>query len=408
MFREIHRSSHFPARVGDLVTPHGTVRTPAFVAVATRASVKGVEPAALAGLGIDLLIANAYHLHLRPGEDVVAALGGLHGFSGWRGPTMTDSGGFQVFSLGAGKEHGVGKVAPIFPGMSDESAPRGARRVEGPSLVRLSETGAWFRSVVDGSEHTFTPESVVAIERKLGADIILPLDECTSPLHDREYTRAAMERTHRWARRALEAVRVTAGDPALPNPDQELFGIVQGGAFEELRRESTRVIGEMGFEGFAIGGSLGRSKDDMRRVLDWTIPGLPREKPRHLLGIGEIEDIFAAVTRGVDTFDCAAPTRMARNGSVFLREADRHRLHLRNAAFRSDERPIDPTCDCPTCAQHSRAYLSHLCRSGELSYYRLATIHNLRFVARLMDEIRAAIAAESLETLAREWECNSI
>jgi queuine tRNA-ribosyltransferase/7-cyano-7-deazaguanine tRNA-ribosyltransferase len=402
MFRELHRSSHSPARIGELVTRHGVVRTPTFVAVATRASVKGVEPAALAGLGLELLIANTYHLHLRPGEDVVAALGGLHGFSGWRGPTMTDSGGFQVFSLGAGKEHGVGKVAPIFPGKSDAALAALARR-NGPALVRLSEAGAWFRSVVDGSEHTFTPESVITIERKLGADITLPLDECTSPLHDHAYTRAAMERTHRWARRALEAFRLSADDPTFPNPDQELYGIVQGGAFEDLRRESTRVIGEMGFAGFAIGGSLGRSKDDMWRVLDWTIPALPQNKPRHLLGIGEIEDIFAAVSRGVDTFDCAAPTRMARNGSVFLRGAPRHRIHLRNAAFRLDDRPIDPSCDCPTCAQHSRAYLQHLCRSGELSYYRLATLHNLRFMARLMDEIRAAIAADRLETLAREW-----
>jgi queuine tRNA-ribosyltransferase/7-cyano-7-deazaguanine tRNA-ribosyltransferase len=372
------------------------------VAVATRASVKGVEPAALSDLGLELLIANTYHLHLRPGEDVVAALGGLHGFSGWRGPTMTDSGGFQVFSLGAGKEHGVGKVAPIFPGESD-AAPAALARRDGPPLVRLSEGGVWFRSVVDGSEHTFTPESVIMIERKLGADIILPLDECTSPLHDHGYTRAAMERTHRWARRALETFQRLADDPTFPNPDQELFGIVQGGAFEDLRRESTRVIGEMGFAGFAIGGSLGRSKDDMWRVLDWTIPALPQDKPRHLLGIGEIEDIFAAVSRGIDTFDCAAPTRMARNGSVFLRGAPRHRIHLRNAAFRLDDRPIDPTCDCPTCAQHSRAYLQHLCRSGELSYYRLATLHNLRFMARLMDEIRTAIAADRLETLAKEW-----
>jgi queuine tRNA-ribosyltransferase len=404
MFRELHRSPHSPARVGELVTRHGVVRTPTFVAVATRASVKGVEPAALADLGLELLIANTYHLHLRPGEDVVAALGGLHGFSGWRGPTMTDSGGFQVFSLGAGKEHGVGKVAPIFPGPGESDAALAALvRRNGAPLVRLSEGGAWFRSIVDGSEHTFTPESVITIERKLGADIILPLDECTSPLHDHAYTRAAMERTHRWARRALKAFQLSADDPTFPNPGQELYGIVQGGAYEDLRRESTRVVGEMGFAGFAIGGSLGRSKDDMWRVLDWTIPALPQDKVRHLLGIGEIEDIFAAVARGVDTFDCAAPTRMARNGSVFLRGAPRHRIHLRNAAFRLDDRPIDPTCDCPTCTQHSRAYLQHLCRSGELSYYRLATLHNLRFMARLMDEIRAAIAADRLETLVREW-----
>jgi len=398
MFRELARSQRTEARLGELLTAHGSVRTPAFVAVATRASVKAVEADALAAVGLEILISNAYHLHLRPGEDTVAALGGLHGFSGWRGPTMTDSGGFQVFSLGAGKEHGVGKVASIFPG--DESA---APRVDGPRLVRLSEHGAWFRSVVDGSEHTFTPESVVTIERKLGADIILPLDECTSPLHDHAYTQAAMARTHRWAARALAAFRLLADDPTFPNPHQELFGILQGGAFEDLRRESTRVIGEMGFDGFAIGGSLGRSKDDMRRVLDWTVPGLPADKARHLLGIGEIEDLFAAVARGVDTFDCAAPTRMARNGSVFLRGAPRHRIHLRNAAYRLDDRPIDPDCDCPTCASASRAYLQHLCRTGELAYYRMATLHNLRFLTRLLDDIREAVAADRLADLAAAW-----
>lgn len=398
MFRQLLASTDLSARIGELVTAHGTVRTPAFVAVATRASVKGVESDVLDKLGLEIVIANAYHLHLRPGEDAVAKLGGLHGFSGWRGPTMTDSGGFQVFSLGAGKEHGVGKVASIFPG--EAPAPR---RLDGPPLVRLIEHGAWFRSVVDGSEHTFTPESVMTIERKLGADIVLPLDECTSPLHDRTYTRAAMERTHRWARRALDAFRLLADDVALPNPVQELFGIVQGGAFEDLRRESTRVIRDMGFDGFAIGGSLGRSKDDMRRVLDWTIPELPADKARHLLGIGELEDVFAAVARGVDTFDCAAPTRMARNGSVFLRGAPRHRIHLRNAAYRLDDRPIDPTCDCPTCARYSRAYLQHLCRTGELAYYRLATLHNLRFLTRLLGDVRAAVAEERLPALADEW-----
>ena len=401
MFRELHRSSHSAARVGELTTAHGVVRTPAFVGVATRASIKAVEPGLLSELGLEIVISNAYHLHLRPGEDVIAELGGLHAFSGWRGPTMTDSGGFQVFSLGAGKEHGVGKVASVFPGEENREAPR---RSGGGRLVRLSEKGAAFRSVLDGSSHLFTPESVITLERKLGADIILPLDECTSPLHDYDYTRNAMERTHRWARRAAAAFRLLADDPTFPNPRQAMFGIVQGGAYEDLRRHSARLIGEMGFDGFAIGGSLGRSKGEMARVLEWAVPELPDSLPRHLLGIGEIEDIFACVERGIDTFDCAAPTRMARNGAVFLKGAARHRINLRNAAFRTDDRPIDPTCDCPTCRSHSRAYLQHLCRSGELSYYRLATIHNLRFLVRLLDDVRAAIAADRLADLAREWE----
>jgi len=386
------------ARIGELVTPHGKVKTPAFVAVATRASVKGLTPADLEGIGVQIVISNSYHLHLRPGEETIAKLGGLHRFSGWDRPMMTDSGGFQVFSLGAGKEHGVGKVASIFPG---EAAPASQKR--GESLVRLSEEGAHFRSIIDGSARFFSPEGVIDIERRLGADIILVLDECTSPLHNYDYTKAAMERTHRWAERALLQFDRTKGDPDLPNPDQLLFGIVQGGAYEDLRTKSATVIGGMPFDGFAIGGSLGRSKADMHRVLDWTVPLLPEDKPRHLLGIGEIDDIFAAVRRGIDAFDCASPTRIARNGTVFVKGEPRHRINLRNARFRTDPRPIDEGCDCFTCRNHSRAYLSHLCRAGELSFYRLATIHNLRFLTRLMADIRKAISTDSLAALEAEW-----
>jgi len=395
-----HRDPCSAARTGRLTTAHGTVRTPAFAGVATQATIKAVEPQALVEHGVQILISNTYHLHLRPGENAIANLGGLHGFSGWTGPTMTDSGGFQVFSLGAGKQHGVGKVASIFPGeMRNSSSRRGGNR----SLVHLTEQGADFRSIVDGSLHTFTPETVITLERKLGADIILPLDECTSPLHDYTYTKRAMERTHRWARRGLAAFRFLQSDPTFPNPHQGLYGIVQGGAYRDLREESATVIGEMGFSGFAIGGSLGRSKDEMLRVLDWTIPLLPQARPRHLLGIGEIEDLFAAVRRGVDTFDCAAPTRLARNGSVFLKGAPRHRINLRNARFAQDDRPIDPTCDCFTCRHHSRAYLRHLCRAAEYSFYRLASIHNLRFLVRLMADIRSSIDAADFPALAEEW-----
>ena len=389
------------ARTGVLHTAHGDVRTPAFVGVATRATIKAVEPGALADLGLQIVISNTYHLHLQPGEDTVAALGGLHGFSGWQGPTMTDSGGFQVFSLGASKQHGVGKVASIFPG--DAPAKRAKPRPTKP-LVRLTEQGADFRSVIDGSPHAFTPESVVTIQRKLGADIILPLDECTSPLHDHAYTQRSMERTHRWVQRGLEAFRILRDDATFPNPHQVLYGIVQGGAYEDLRRQSARIIGGMGFDGFAIGGSLGRSKRDMWNVLDWTMPALPDARPRHLLGIGEIEDLFTCTARGVDTFDCAAPTRLARNGTVFLKGAPRHRINLRNARFTHDDGPIDPTCDCPTCRSHSRAYLRHLCRAGELSFYRLATVHNLRFLVRLMEDVRQSIVDGRFEALAREWD----
>jgi len=401
MFTIKHNERSSRARLGELETAHGTVATPAFIAVATRASVKGLTPADLEEIGVQIVIANSYHLHLRPGERTIAEIGGLHRFSGWNRPTMTDSGGFQVFSLGAGKVHGVGKVASIFPGEDTPVNPSNYK--QGPSLVKLTEEGVRFRSIIDGSERFFSPEGVIEIERKLGADIILVLDECTSPLHDYAYTKQAMERTHRWAERALFEFKGLQGDPGLPNPDQVLFGIVQGGAYEDLRAESARVIGTMDFAGYAIGGSLGRSKADMHRVLDWTIPLLPDAKPRHLLGIGEIEDIFAAVRRGVDTFDCAAPTRIARNGTLFVKGEPRHRINLRNARFRTDPRPIEEGCDCFTCQNHSRAYLSHLCRAGELSFYRLATIHNVRFLTRLMAEIREAVASDSLDELESEW-----
>ena len=395
-----NRDPNTVARTGLLTTAHGSVRTPAFVGVATRATIKALEPQALVDIGLQMVISNTYHLHLQPGEDTIAQLGGLHGFSGWNRPTMTDSGGFQVFSLGASKEHGVGKVASIFPGNKPSAKPK--VRPTKP-LVKLTEQGADFRSVIDGSLHTFTPESVITIERKLGADIIVPLDECTSPLHDHAYTKNSMERTHRWAQRGLAAFQILKDDPTFPNPDQVLYGIVQGGAYEDLRLESARFIGDMAFDGFAIGGSLGRSKADMWNVLDWSIPLLRDEAPRHLLGIGEIEDLFTCVARGIDTFDCAAPTRLARNGSVFLKGEPRHRINLRNNRFKDDGDPIDPTCDCFTCQNHSRAYLRHLCRAGEFSFYRLATLHNLRFLVRLMAEIRQSVEEGTLTAHAREW-----
>ncbi|MBN1859360.1 tRNA guanosine(34) transglycosylase Tgt [Candidatus Bipolaricaulota bacterium] len=431
MFQITHTDNGSLARSGILRTAHGRVLTPAFVPVATKASIKAVEPDAIADIGVQIVINNTYHLHLQPGEDAVAALGGVHGFSGWTGPTMTDSGGFQVFSLGAGKEQGVGKVAPIFPGQGGVSAPSahaafptgrnpdlgrdpdrdGGKRHrhhpaagDGPQrLVKLTEEGAWFRSIIDGSPRFFSPEGVMDLERKLGADLILVLDECTSPLHDYAYTQRAMLRTHRWAKRCLDAFGVPPTFP-VPNPEQRLYGIVQGGAYEDLRRESAAAIGEMPFDGLAIGGSLGRSKEDMLQVLEWSIPILPNAKPRHLLGIGEIEDIFPAVRRGIDTMDCAAATRIARNGTVFLKGEKRHRINLRNARFKLDARPIDETCDCPTCRRYSRAYLRHLCRSGELSFYRMATLHNLRFLVRLMDEIRTAIREDRFDELEREWQ----
>jgi len=383
------------ARAGEIVTRHGTVLTPAFVTVGTLASVKSLAPRDLENIGTQIIIANTYHLHLQPGEDIIAEAGGLHRFMGWDGPLMTDSGGFQIFSHGAGKEHGVGKIASIFP----EESTRGGhlRKKPGKSLVTVDEEGVDFISYLDGSKHRFTPENVIEVQAKIGADIILPLDECTSPLHDEQYTRSAMERTHRWAVRALEAFS------RYGKSHQSLFGIVQGGAFEGLRKKSVEFISQLGFRGLAIGGSLGKSKDDMHKVLEWTLPCLPDHKPRHLLGIGEVDNIFQAVKRGIDTFDCVTPTRLARTGTLLVKNAPTHRIHILNSRFRQEHEPIQPSCRCYTCLNFSRAYLRHLFAAREPLAMALATIHNLSFMERLMAQIRSSIIDGTFTQLMAQW-----
>jgi len=376
-----------PARVGRLLTPHGEVETPALVVVATQAAVKTLAPDEVRAAGTQIILANTYHLYLRPGPDLVARLGGLHRFMGWDGPMMTDSGGFQVFSLGFALEHGVGKVAKTFPGLDVETP----RRPVKPRLVSIDEDGVTFTSHLDGSRHRFTPEKSIEIQEKLGADIILAFDECTSPLHDYAYTRQALERTHRWALRSLAA---------RTRSDQALFGIVQGGAYRDLREASARFIASLPFEGYAIGGSLGRSKEDMHRIIEWVIPWLPEGKPRHLLGIGEPEDLLAGIARGIDLFDCVAPTRLGRHGAAYTR---RGRLNLRSAALKDDPNPIEADCDCYTCRRFSRAYLRHLFNAGEMLGPRLATIHNIRFLQRLVEGARAAIQAGALDEYARDF-----
>lgn len=383
------------ARVGRLVTPHGSIETPAFVPVATSAALKGLTGAEIAALGSQVMIANAYHLHLQPGEALIANLGGLHRFMGWEKALITDSGGFQVFSLGAGKAHGVGKVASLFPAQSGQEH-RPPRPPAHP-FVKVDEEGVGFVSYRDGSLHHFSPERVVEIERRLGADIILVLDECTSPFHSYGYTRQAMERTHRWAVRALRAFG--DGDDC----GQALWGIVQGGAYQDLREESAQFVGCQGFNGYAIGGSLGSSKEEMREVIEWTVPLLPPQQPRHLLGIGEVEDIFAIISRGIDLFDCVTPSLMAQTGTVFNRNAPRFRVHLTNATYKDDPRPIAEGCTCPTCSSYSRAYLRYLLMAKEPLGIRLAAVHNLAFMETLMSEIRAAIKEDRFAVLQRSW-----
>jgi len=379
------------ARVGRFVTPHGAIDTPAFIVVGTQAAVKGLQPDEVAELGAQAVLCNTYHLYLRPGPDLVAELGGLHRFMGWSGPIFTDSGGYQVFSLGFGIEHGIGKLVSMFP----DDDPRERRRPSKPAsnqgkLSRVDDEGVTFRSHIDGSTHRLTPESSIAIQEKLGADVILAFDEPTSPLHDEQYTARALERTHRWADRSLAAHT---------RSDQLLYGIVQGGAFEKLREESAAFIGSRPFGGFAIGGSLGTSKRDMERVLEWSIPALPEERPRHMLGIGEPEDLFRCVERGIDTFDCVAPTRHARHGVLLTADGP---LTITKAAYREDDGPVDPTCACPTCRTFTRAYVRHLFVAEELLAYTLATTHNLAFIIGLMDRIRAAVESGTLPALKDE------
>lgn len=384
------------ARRGTLVTPHGAIETPAFVPVGTQASVKTLDTADLHASGAQAVLANTYHLMLRPGSELVKKLGGLHRFMSWGGPVVTDSGGFQVFSLGFGLEHGVSKISNIFP---DEDG--AARRTARPKLTRVSERGVSFVSHLDGTKFVLTPERSIQIQQELGADIILAFDECTSPLHDYDYTAAALARTHRWADRSLAAWT--------RRRKQALFGIVQGGAWRDLREESARFIDSRPFPGVAIGGSLGKTKRDMHRILEWTTPLLASEKPRHLLGIGEVVDLFEASARGVDLFDCVAATRMARNGTVYLssrnggKVSNHFRMNASAARFRADARPLDPGCDCSTCVNYTRGYVRHLFATREQLGPRLATIHNLRFINRLMGDVRDAISKGKLDRLAKRW-----
>lgn len=374
------------------------------MAVATQASVKSLSSDDLETIGLQLLISNTYHLALRPGSEMIAQLGGLHAFMNWQRPLMTDSGGFQVFSLGTAIRDGVGKIADIFPDEAETQGIEGSEVNPSPAtrptsakkgipFCKIDDDGVTFKSHLDGAIIRLDPERSIQIQHQLGADFILAFDECTSPLDSPEYTRTALARTHRWAERCL----AQHDKNKQAAQAQSLFGIVQGGAYRELREESARVIGSLPFDGLAIGGSLGKSKKEMHAILDWTVPLLPEVKPRHLLGIGELHDIVEGVARGIDLFDCAAPTRWARNGALIVSreigENPERRLNISNARYAADTAPIDPACECYTCRNFTRAYLHHLHRARELLYYRLASIHNLQMMTRFMQELRAAVNA---------------
>ena len=382
------------ARRGRIETPHGNIETPEFLPVGTQATCKAILPRDLVEAGAQGMLANTSHLFLRPGSERIERLGGLHQFMGWKRPVMTDSGGFQAFSLGTSREHGVGKIGGFFPGQDVK-----VRAPSGVKLVNISEQGVEFRSHLDGTRHLFTPERSVHVQEELGADMILAFDECTSPMADRHYTEMAMERTHRWARRSLEARR---------NTPQALYGILQGGAYEDLRERSLSFISSLPFQGFAIGGSLGTSKTEMHQVLDWTVARLPADRPRHLLGIGDIADLFEGVERGVDTFDCVSPTRFGRHGHLYVGPRvegrnPRGMLNLINARYALDERPLDEECRCYCCRNFTRAYLRHLYKAKEILATQLGSLHNVHFLLNLMAQMRAALEADTFAALKEIW-----
>jgi len=444
------KQSH--ARIGLIRTRRGDISTPYLVPVATLGSVRALGSDDLLSLGAQCTLANTYHLHLMPGDELISRMGGLQRFMGFDRPTFTDSGGFQAFSLGFAREHNIGKIGNIFPDelalngrcagalsssgkdgdtsgnyqdfrkrydddcdgvdgcrkiairhndKDNDSGRRGAKQkpAKKENLTRITDEGISFKSLSDGAWHFLNAEKSMKIQSNLRSDIIMAFDECTSPLSDYDYTRRAMQRSHVWAEQSIR----------YHDKDQALYGIIQGGWFEDLRTESTEAISAQPFDGIAIGGSLGNSKPDMHQVLDWTLPRLDEERPRHLLGIGEIDDIFECVARGIDTFDCVSPTRIARRGSLLISpeaggsKDNKFHINIKSAKFKEDRLPIDPNCSCSTCRTYSRAYLHHLYVSRELSYFRLATLHNLHFMFAFMEEIRESIGAGTFAAMKERW-----
>ena len=385
------------ARAGLLSTANGDVRTPAFVPLATKATVKGLLPEEVASLGYELVLGNAFHLLLNPGPELIERFGGLGPFMGWSGPTITDSGGFQVFSMG----HGT--VAEEIKGRG-----RGHPGEREGTILEIGESGVRFRSYVDGRIHFLSPEDSMAIQAALRSDIALVFDECT-PYHvDRAYTQRSTERTHRWLQRCLR--RHAEHGPC----GQLVYGIVQGGVYEDLRRESAQTVAASACDGIAIGGSLGKDKAQMHEVVSWTTSELGRaayeHRPRHLLGVGDVEDLIAGVELGIDTFDCAIPTRLGRHGTALVPDPDaRFRLDLTKARSRESPGPLLDGCACPACSKEvSRAYLSYLARAGELTGTRLITMHNLAFLARLMADLRRGILDGELSSVARAWRAGRV
>ncbi len=447
LFDLLHKDKNSHARAGIIHTDHGDIETPMFMAVGTQASVKTLDQTDLKNINAQIILGNTYHLHLRPGEDVIAEQGGLHKFMNWDRPILTDSGGFQVFSLGLRKDKKTKSGFTDASGSTDTNDqvasvhlnssvnPDLVSKDQG-RLVEIDEDGVTFRSYIDGSTHRFTPETAIEIQYKLGADIIMAFDECTPDDAEENYARTAMERTHRWAERSLAAHRkppsrgahggcdtnassvITANwrrrrlTPPLPPSRgglayrQFLFGIIQGSNYKHLREESARFISSLDFDGIAIGGeSIGYNMKATAEILDWVYPLIPIDKPHYAMGVGlSPVDMLIAVEHGVDIFDCVAPTRLARHGMVFIFDKkNKHRLNLKNAQYTTDTNPIDSDCECTTCQNYSRSYLHHLFAANEITGLRLASIHNLFFMINIMRQARIAIQENRFRELKDSW-----
>ncbi len=384
-------SSNSKARTGIITTPHGKINTPAFIFCATKGALKSFTTTAARENNTQIILSNTYHLMLQPGSELIASNGGLHKFINWDGPLLTDSGGFQIFSLGHGS------VADEIKGSSNIKKSK--------SLLSINEEGSLFKSYIDGSLKLLSPEKSIQIQRNLGADLILVFDECT-PFHvDKMYTSSSMKRSHRWATRSYN--RLNANILYKPNHgsagEQKLYGIVQGGIYDDLREESIEFnLNKIDTFGIAIGGSLGSSKDEMYRVVNFTAPKLGNKHPIHLLGIGDPRDIWSLVKSGIDTFDCVSPTRLARHGSALIR-GKKGKKNIKNNQYANDLSPIDETCSCSTCVNYSQAYIHHLFKADELLGLQLITLHNIFFMNKLMRVIRESIENENLEKAEKEW-----
>jgi len=370
-FRIQKKSKDSRARSGFIETEHGIVETPCLVSVATQAVVKTLTSEEVLQAKSQILIANTFHLHLKPGEKIVDESGKLHNFMNWKKPLMTDSGGYQVFSLGFGMDLGVGKILST-------SSNKTIKENSQPKKIKIGEDGVYFRSPVNGDELFIGPKESIKIQEKLGADIIFAFDECTAPVAEYEYVKNSLEKTHRWAKTCLKTKK----------SNQALYGIVQGGRFKDLRKKSARVIGKMGFDGFGIGGEFGNGKKIMSDMIGWVVDILPEKKPRHLLGIGKIEDIKEIIKSGVDTFDCTVPTHYARHGIAFTSEG---KLDLNKQQFLRDREPLDSDCLCYVCQNYKKNYIAHLLRAKEITALKMLTFHNLYFFNTFIEDCRGDI-----------------